>query len=218
VVVEKEVERDLPQVMIDHHVRMLERKGLVPDSAVRAEEADGPDHIRSVKVMTGHSGTSLSMTINQYSSACSGLGFYYNFQNLNLGNIADGTSITIAGTGTYGVNLYLNPYAWTWGPTSSPSIQIWTGLDSIGSYGLGSTPSPTTINGAYTFTNFNANGCVGSYTITQLADDSVCTGISASTPFALWIGVGPIGPGDTPPATVTATITGISSSPYPPTP
>ena len=154
------------------------------------------------------------MAINQASGNYNDLGFYYEFQNLNLGQLATGGySITITGaTSTYGVNFYVNPQDWNWGPTSNAGIEkfatpLATGLGTDGSYGLGPSHSAIfTINSATSFTNFQGK-CTGTLTVAQLV--STC-GLSASTPFALWIGVGPISPG-----TVTATIDSVSSSPYP---
>jgi hypothetical protein len=156
--------------------------------------------------------STITMTITQTSSTYYDLGFYYEFQNLNLGQIATGGhSITITGSGNWGVNIWLNPGGFVWGPTGNPSVENFGGLGS-GSYGLGPTATTTaTISASTSFFLVSAAGtCLSGSTHTAAELVSVC-GLSGTTPFALWIGVtGPSAPGS-----VTATISSIYSTPYP---
>jgi len=153
-----------------------------------------------------------TMTISQTSSTYYDLGFYYEFQNLNLGQLATGGySIVISGSGNWGVNLWLTPEGFTWQPTGTPGVEDFVGLGT-GSYGLGpSATSSATISGStsiYLASGMGSCSSGSTETISQIV--STC-GVSGSTPFALWVGVtGPSSAG-----TVTATINSIYSTPYP---
>jgi len=159
----------------------------------------------------------VSFSINQASTDYNDLGFYYGFDNLNLGALAGtGTetySIAISGTGTLSVNLWINPQDWTWVPSGESGMDLVLGLGSDGATATGAS-SPSSISGS---TSFELQEGVGScaqssiVSIVQLVSmgPGGC-GLSPSTIFALWIGVGPIASG-----TVSATVAQVSSSPYP---
>jgi len=142
-----------------------------------------------------YSGTSLTMTVTQTSSNGYDLGFYYVVGT--LGTLTAGNGVTITGTG-FTANLWLNPGSWTWSPSTVGDQYV--GLGSNGAYGLGSASGTQTINGATEFTDFSGS-CTGSYTVSQLAAGN-CAGVSASTPVAIWVGVGPLGGSGTATATV----------------
>ena len=153
-----------------------------------------------------------TMTITQTSSTYYDLGFYYEFQNLNLGQLATGGySITITGSGNWGVNLWLNPESFVWGPSGTPGVEQFSSVGT-GAYGLGpSATTSTTISGSTSIFLVTAMGSCTSGSTETINQLVTSCGVSSSTPFALWVGVtGPSGAG-----TVTATIDSIYSAPYP---
>jgi hypothetical protein len=135
------------------------------------------------------------------------LGFYYEFQNLHLGWLAtSGDSITVTGTG-FTVTLWPNPDSIVWGPSDTPRIENLVGQGGL-AHGFSETMGTITVGPSTTFwmTTGSAGSCTAgnSYTVAQL---SSCFG--DSIPFALWIGISPSSVGD-----YTATMTGITSTPY----
>jgi hypothetical protein len=160
------------------------------------------------------SGNSVTMSIAQTSAQYNDLGFYYDFQNLNLGWLATpGHSITVVGTGTFNVNVWINDQLWQWTSTSNINVEQYQndGGDA-GGYGFAA-PATTITSSTPIYLQLGNSGsphtCVGgtTWTIAQLASDS-CYGQSANISF--WVGVGPITSG-----TTSATITSIYSAPYP---
>ncbi len=142
-----------------------------------------------------YTGTSLDMALTQTTSNGYDLGFYYEVGT--LGTLTAGNGLTITGTG-FTANLWLNPDSWAWAPISAGEQYV--GMGGNGAYGLGSATGTQTINGATTFSSFTG-ACSGSYTVTQLAGGA-CAGINASTPIAIWVGLGPLNSAGTTTATV----------------
>ncbi len=140
-------------------------------------------------------GTALNMSVTQTTSNGYDLGFYYVVGT--LGTLMAGNGLTITGTG-FTVNLWLNPGSWGWIPSSVG--EQYTGVGSNGAYGLGSARGTQTINGATTFSSFDG-ACSSTFTVTQLASGA-CAGMSASTPVAVWVGIGPLSSAGTTTATV----------------
>jgi len=155
----------------------------------------------------------ITLSITDNSGNYYDLGYYYEFQSLgSLNTFLTGTpnhAITITGT-NFAVNLWLNTGSWVWAPTGTPGTELLSGIGSTGTYGLGTTTGTATISSSTTFNSFQGH-CSGSYTIALLAGGS-CAGISSSTPFAIWVGIDATTPSSIP---VTATITGMYSTPYP---
>jgi len=140
-------------------------------------------------------GTSLNMALTQTSSNRYDLGFYYEVGT--LATLMGGNGLTITGTG-FTVNLWLNPDSWAWSPISGGEQYV--GPGSNGAYGLGSAIGTQTISGATVFSSFSG-ACSGSHTVNQLAAGA-CTGVNASTPIAIWVGIGPLSSAGTATATV----------------
>lgn len=145
-----------------------------------------------------NSDNSTSISITSASSTYYDLGGYYVYGPLSFFTTHN---ITISGTG-FAVNLWLNPQSWNWAGNT------FTNLGSDGSYGLGTTTGTITIGSSTTFDNF-LGICSGSYTITQLIGGS-CAGITGTTTFAIWVGITSTSIG-----TTSATITQVSSAPFP---
>jgi hypothetical protein len=132
-----------------------------------------------------YTGTNLTMSVTQSGTNGYDLGFYYVIGT--LGTLTSGNGLTVTGTG-FTTNLWLNPGSWTWSPVSQGEQYV--GLGSNGAYGLGSARGTQTINGATTFDSFSG-ACSGNFTVSQLAAGA-CSGMSASTPVAIWVGIGPL--------------------------
>jgi len=153
----------------------------------------------------------VTMAINQVSGGYNDLGYYYVYQNLSPAWLAtSGDSITVSGTGTFAINLWINPGNWGWGPTSVPGIEVYT--SGTGTYGLGTTSGTTqTITYNTQFQSWQGAGlisCNGSFTPSSASIADVTADCTGVTSFALWVGVGPISPG-----TVSATIDATYSTP-----
>lgn len=176
-------------------------------SPITATATDGTTFSES------YTGDTLTMSIDATSTTYYDLGFYYVFQNLNqLDTFLTGHSITITGTG-FAVNLWINPQLWNWSP-EGVGQDTFVNLGTYGAYGLGATTGTTTVSSTTSFyitgEGSSLSGCDGNtYTVMQLADGD-CSGIGSSAPFALWIGIDSTSIG-----TTTATVTGITSTPYP---
>ena len=155
---------------------------------------------------------SVSLNIVSNSTAYRDLGFYYVFQNLASLNsfLPSGGSHTVTITGAgFTVNIWVNPGSLKWGPGPVPPMEVMT--SSIGfASGTSGTAGTQSVSSSTTFHLTTAAGSCpagGTRTISQLI--SSC-GISASTPFALWIGIESTSVG-----TTSATVNSIFSSPYP---
>ncbi len=149
---------------------------------------------------------SVSMQIVSTSSTYRDLGFYYEFQNLNLGQLATDHSITVTGSG-FAVNLWIQSQDWNWAP-STPPTETFVNLGSDGAYGF-ATGASTVGPSASIYLASNTGTCTAGSTHTVAELVSTC-GLSGSDQFALWVGITSTSVG-----TTSAMVTQIASSPFP---
>jgi hypothetical protein len=143
-----------------------------------------------------YAGASPNLALTQTTSNGYDVGFYYVVGT--LGSLTAGNGLTISGSG-FTANLWLNPGSWTWTPAGGGEQYV--GLGSDGAYGLGTTTGTQTITGSTVFQSFSG-ACSGSMTVAALAAGTACRGMDASTPIAIWVGVGPLASSGTADATV----------------
>jgi hypothetical protein len=127
-------------------------------------------------------------------------GFY-----IVLGTLGSLHGYTINGTGNpFGTNLYLGTNS---GEFFNWNDNVYTGVPGNTAYGLGpgSSGGTITVNGSSLFGMQNASCSGYSYGTTTLADLQAgdCTGITASTPVAIWVGL-TLGSGGTGTTTITS--------------
>jgi hypothetical protein len=129
-------------------------------------------------------------------------GFY-----LPLGTLGNLSGYTITGTGSqFGTNLYFG-----YGSATGTDFFTWSGNTYAGFgstiQGLGPTSvgGIDTVNGSSTFYMVNGSCSGTSPTLTQLKAGT-CSGITASTPVAMWVGITP--PSD---AAMSTTFTSVTS-------
>ena len=137
-----------------------------------------------------YNGMILSVNLTQGNSTGYDLGFYSNVGS--LGPLAE-NGVSITGQ-NFEMNLWIDPNSWTW--SNGNFIDLGT---TDGAYGLGSGSmnGPLTVNSATQFyitsasTNSPLVSQVGNtLSVAQIESDLGSSG--ASTPVALWIGVGPL--------------------------